>query len=219
MKKSFLIHYSDEEIIDALTDEEAGKLLKAFIYYHTRNEKPQFERTLNLVWLPFKQRFDNEQGRYEEIYKTRKETGKKGGAPKGNQNARKKNNQNNQNNQNNHTDTDIDIDTQLSKDSVCNTHVRACETPTLSQVKDVCKVYGFDEQLGEKFYLHYQANGWVQGTGVAIRDWVAQLNKWVADQNKFEKPTANGKPAKYKEREYSDSEFDALFEDLKTVEL
>lgn len=230
MKKSFLIHYDNEEIIKALTDEQAGQLFKAFFDYNVHGEKPNLEKSLYLLWLMFKQRFDNDNNKYQDVCQKRKENVQKRW-----EKEKTKTNQNKQMNTNEykciqtdtkHTDKDKekdkdkDKDTLLSNDSGSNTHVSFFIPPTLNDVLKVCKAYEIDEKVGTKFFNFYKANGWIQGKNKPIQDWVAQLNVWVSEQYQFEKPTTNGKPAKYKEREYSDSEFDALFEkDLKSIEL
>lgn len=61
------------------------------------------------------------------------------------------------------------------------------ETPTLSQVLEVCKEMEVDESIAKSFFNYYEANGWMQGSGKPIMNWVAQLNVWISRQHEFEK--------------------------------
>jgi len=126
---------------------------------------------------------------------------------------------------------DIDIKKNISqreiqKESVtCNVTSNEFEPfmsskPTLEQVLKVCKELGFEEEMGKQFFYHYDAIGWIK-SGVPMDNWVSALNLWASRQHEFEKPkaTKETKGAKYKERDIKDSEFEALFTDLKEIEL
>ena len=126
---------------------------------------------------------------------------------------------------------DIDIKKNISqreiqKESVtCNVTSNEFEPfmsskPTLEQVLKVCKELGFEEEMGKQFFYHYNAIGWIK-SGVPMDNWVSALNLWASRQHEFEKPKAikETKGVKYKERDIKDSEFEALFTDLKEIEL
>lgn len=66
--------------------------------------------------------------------------------------------------------------------------------PTLQEIKAYCQ----ERNNGvnpEKFFNHYEANGWVQGKGKPIKDWKACVRTW--EQNSFDnKP----QPQNYKKK-------------------
>lgn len=54
LKDSFLLHNSHKEIIEALTDEEAGQLLKGLFKYNC-GENPNFTGTVQIAFIPIRQ--------------------------------------------------------------------------------------------------------------------------------------------------------------------
>lgn len=89
MKKNFLLENEQKDTIDTLTDEEAGKLFKG-IYNYVNTGESGLKGILKAVFIPFKKTIDKNEEKYQEICERNKQNGSKGGAPKGNQNARKK---------------------------------------------------------------------------------------------------------------------------------
>lgn len=51
--------------------------------------------------------------------------------------------------------------------------------PSLSEVISFFAEQNAPAELATEFFNNYQANGWVQASGVAIADWRAQGRKWV----------------------------------------
>lgn len=84
------------------------------------------------------------------------------------------------------------------------------QNPTIDEVKKVAKELGFTEKMAERFFYHYDANGWVQGKDKPIFNWISALNSWAAKEHDFEKPQDGKKP--YTERQYDPAALDALFE-------
>ena len=84
------------------------------------------------------------------------------------------------------------------------------QNPTIDEVKKVAAELGFTDKMAERFFYHYDANGWVQGKDKPIFNWVSALNSWAAKEHDFEKPPDGKKP--YTERQYDAAELDALFE-------
>lgn len=95
-KNSFVLFTENQEIFEYLSDEEAGKLIKAIFRYVTSNEAPELEKNIMPAFIAMKQDIDRNNLKWENTKLKRSEAGKKGGAPKGNNNARKKTTENNQ---------------------------------------------------------------------------------------------------------------------------
>ncbi|MFY0255925.1 hypothetical protein ACDQ55_18440 [Chitinophaga sp. 30R24] len=53
------------------------------------------------------------------------------------------------------------------------------ELPTLSQVQDFFNSHQYAPLEGDKFFHHYQANGWRQGGQTLILDWQSAAHKWM----------------------------------------
>ncbi len=109
MKDNFLLKKKQGEIFEALEDIEAGKLIKG-IYKYVNTGDSGLEGALKAAFVSIKIDIEENEKKYKERCEINKINGEKGGAPKGNQNAKKeKTTENNQtvkktteNNMNNH---------------------------------------------------------------------------------------------------------------------
>ena len=81
-KDSFILYTEQKAIIDKLTDEQAGKLIKAIYEYVATNKIPQLDSILDLVIIPFTTALDRNKEKYEETCKRRALAGTKGGKQK-----------------------------------------------------------------------------------------------------------------------------------------
>lgn len=94
---------------------------------------------------------------------------------------------------------------------------RACETPSLEKIREVCKTYGYPDVVGEKFFYYYEGMQWKKN-GEPITNWTPMLHLWAIREKECFGANTKASP-KYKEREYSDEEYEAMFEDLKNIDL
>ena len=132
-KKGFIMFLSFADIIQELTDEEAGRLLKA-IMQHEGGEEVDLgnDRLLKVAYTAITSDIDRQDEKWEKTRYTRSEAGKLGGAPKGNKNASKnkqeqtetnKNKQNkqeqtktNKNKQNKHeVEVEVEVEDEVEK--------------------------------------------------------------------------------------------------------
>ena len=97
-KETFIVFSEWEDNCEDLTDEEFGRLMRAFFKYAKNGVKPTFsDRAMRACWRPIQQATDRANEAYQAKCEKNRENGKKGGAPKGNMNAQKQpNNPNNQ---------------------------------------------------------------------------------------------------------------------------
>ena len=65
-QKVFLIEKNQKEIIDELTNEEAGIIFKAIFEYVETKKTPNLEKTLKIVFKQFKQKLDFFEEKYEQ---------------------------------------------------------------------------------------------------------------------------------------------------------
>ena len=121
-KESFLMYFSFENTFRALTLEERSEMLFAFFDYNRTGEEPKFSsRELQLCWLSFKNQFDRDAEKYENVCNRNRRNGMNGGRP-----AKPKypngflDNPNNPN-EPKKADTDTDTDTDINKKSIINT--------------------------------------------------------------------------------------------------
>lgn len=88
-KKSFIVYHSYRECIEDLTDEEVGKLFKAMLEYSQKGEVPEMAKPLKVAFRFIRLQMDADEEKYTNECNRRSAAGAKGGAPRGNQNARK----------------------------------------------------------------------------------------------------------------------------------
>lgn len=77
MKDTILLFTSIKEPVEAMTDEEAGKLFKAILSYQTTGEY-ELDGLLNVIFLQIKQQIDYNNEQYEESKRKKSIAGKKG---------------------------------------------------------------------------------------------------------------------------------------------
>lgn len=184
-KNSFILYHDQKEVIDELDDEQAGKLIKA-IYEYNVNKKLTLTGALKLVFIPFKNSFDRNDDKWDDIVKKRSEAGKKG------MEKRWKTEQNITNdNKRYQTITNITDSVSVSvSDSVSDSvSVINIDYPrTHTEVFDFC-FFLFPncvekdlENSCKKFYNYYQEKKWA-----GVNDWKVKAEIWVQDDIKDKK--------------------------------
>ena len=109
-KNSFVIYHNYRETLEDLTDEQVGKLFRAIFDYEIDKKEPNFNGELKIAFRFIKKDLDLNNDKYESICERNRKNGQKGGAPKGNQNAKKQPKQPKQPDNDNEYDNDYDND-------------------------------------------------------------------------------------------------------------
>lgn len=81
-KKSFIMYLDNIDIFSELTDEEAGKLIKAIFEYENTGAISELDRLLKVAFLSIKKGLDANREKYARVCERRKQAGKQGGRPK-----------------------------------------------------------------------------------------------------------------------------------------
>ena len=189
MRESFVFYRSFYEAILELDNlEEQLELFSALCEYNFEGKKPQFKfKNTKAMFRIIQPLIDNATARYMASV----ENGKKGGAPLGNQNARKypKNNleqpKNNLNENDNVNENVNDNDNDNVSDRLKTTY--SPTQPSLSSIISYGIDLGIDEDYCKRFYEYYEGIGWVNGNGLPIKNWKLVLSKW------YKKDKADGK--------------------------
>ena len=146
-KDNYIMHSKYNDHFALLTNEELGRLIRDVNNYVINGVLPQYsteDRVLNMAFSFMKATIDIENEKYQKKCKVNKENGAKGGAPKGNKNALKKqpngyiNNRKQPNEEKNNPidiendidiviDNDIDIENDIDNKSVCDNNAHAQE--------------------------------------------------------------------------------------------
>lgn len=82
MKKAFVMYAEWQPLIESMTDEQAGKLIKAIYDYQYGEETPPEETLLNSIYQMMRNRFEVDAAKYKEVCEKRKINGQKGGLAK-----------------------------------------------------------------------------------------------------------------------------------------
>ena len=88
-KKSFIVYCDLEEILNELSDEDAGILFKAMVDYAQNGTEPELGVPLKYVWIPIRQQMERDAEKRNEIKKVRSAAGRKGGVKSGQVRAKK----------------------------------------------------------------------------------------------------------------------------------
>ena len=175
MKNSFILYTEQKAVIDKLTDEQAGKLIKA-IYAHETGEEYNLDAILDLVITPFLTSLE----RNTEKYQKRVETNKKNIAKRWNEedtkNTNGKNGIQNDTNDTNGNDSDSVSDNDNENDLKENIKRKVFTKPTTEEVKAYCAERKNNVDP-DKFIDFYESKGWVIGKN-PMKDWKACVRTW-----------------------------------------
>ncbi len=187
MKNSFILYTEQKAVIDKLTDEQAGKLIKA-IYAHETGEEMELDSILDLVITPFLTVLEKDKEKYEEKCEKKAQAGAKGGKQRVANQANAKQTQANQaiatfakQNQANQADNDneYDNDNDLKKENIkrkSTTQAKAFVKPTVEEVKAYCAERK-NNVNPDKFIDFYESKGWLIGKN-PMKDWKACVRTW-----------------------------------------
>lgn len=89
-KDSFILYTEQKEIIEALTDEDAGALFKT-LYQYVNGENPTITNNIKIAFIAIRQQLDRNAEKYEAKREKLKQNGLKGGRPKKIENQNKPN--------------------------------------------------------------------------------------------------------------------------------
>lgn len=81
-KKSFIMYTDYQKHINRLSDEEAGKLIKAVLEYTNTNNEPELSPAADMAFSFIKEQIDRDLEKWEDTCHKRSEAGKLGGRPK-----------------------------------------------------------------------------------------------------------------------------------------
>ncbi len=190
-KESFILYTEQKEVIDNLTDEDAGKLFKGIFEYAVGNE-PEFNNLLKLVFIPIRQQLERNAKKYSEIKEKRRIAGAKGGKQKvanqANANFAKQSQANQAVNVNDNVHVNDNDNVYLSKDKYkennnTNSQKEKFKKPTLEEIKKYC-LERKNSINPIQFFDFYESKGWLIGKN-PMKDWQAAIRTWEHKQAKY----------------------------------
>lgn len=172
------------EAIEDIPEEEQLQVYRALFKHYFYDEEINVKGSAKAILRIMVPLIDNASARY----KASVENGKKGGAPYGNQNARKyPKEENNLKQPRNNLNKNININNNINK-NMCESSVETTAeitpsfshttTPSLSDIIAYGNSLGANSDYCERFYNHYESIGWVNANGIKIKNWKLTLNNW-----------------------------------------
>ena len=205
MIDSFVLYSDMYNEIKLLSTEQKGNLLDLIFRYVNDEELPDNnDIALKIVFSTIRRSIDINAEKYKKVVEERRAAGKKGGAPLGNQNARKSSKTNNWSNyQANQPDNDTfpvpdnipDIDSVLDNNSLsfldgcdCGRGRGSVDVPFIPPTVEEIEKYAdsINETIdAEHFVDYYESIDWVVGKGKQMRDWKAAVRNWIKRADNF----------------------------------
>jgi hypothetical protein len=205
MKKSFILYIDSLNILSNLNTQQAGELFIAIYNYHLTGEMPT-EFWIKLALTPFINQWERDSEKWERVKQVRKESGRKGGLMKA---------QNNPNNPLGYNETESKqmlANAKNANQTLANVAVNVNDNvnvnvsgnvkkektikkeftpPTLEEVKTWFIENGSTAQAGAKAWQYYTDGEWIDSKGTPVKNWRQKMRggRWLED-----KPNAQTKP-------------------------
>ena len=169
LNQSFVLYTNYYDILADLSNEKLGELFRAILEYKTTKKQPVVSVDLLVVFKFIKNQLDIDEEKYNKKRLKNSENGRKGGAPKGNQNAKKQP----KTTQNKHNDND-NVNDNVNDNANANVYVYI---PTKKQVAE------YAEQIArhidvDMFFEYYGSSNWLDSDGLPI-NWKQKVIQWA----------------------------------------
>lgn len=245
---NFVMYEEYRKYFEMLPQAEQVKLLFLLFDFAHGNECKNIDKLktpTKMAYLFMTNQIKRDIDKYARICERNRQNGQNGGAPVGNQNARKdkeekqpKTTQNNpvqpkttqnkpkNNNKNNNKENIIVVDNNTKEKQPVvfdnnndnknkNNYNNNFSKPTLKDIEDFCRERG-NNLNAEKIFNYYNARGWVLGNGnVPVQDWRSVVLVW----EQTEKEHRNSGQGIIHQQRYSQEEYDGLFDDFKNLKI
>ena len=183
-KKSFVLYTDLIEIVEELTDKEAGLLFKTILRY-VNDKEPPIPNSIKLAFIPIKQDLKRDLKKYEAQCERINRINEKRKCEKSEQQRNEVDTKSSQNrhdvvgDNDNVNDNDNDNDNDISKEKEIDkekTPSRRFVPPTLEEVKNYCLERN-NLVDPEGFINFYESKGWMVGKN-KMKDWKAAIRTW-----------------------------------------
>ena len=194
-KESFVLYSAQKELIDILSDEEAGQLFKG-IFKYANGEIPKLKGAVHMAFISIRQQLDRNAEKYEAKKEKLRLNGLKGGRPKKNNITNKPNgfseNQmvNSESkkslyvNVNDNVYVNDNVNKLNNKNNIIDVSEKTkFKKPTIEEIKNYCieRKNNIDPQY---FFDYYEGCNWMRGK-TKIKDWQACIRTWEQNEKKY----------------------------------
>ena len=191
MKKSILLYQDQKEVFDTLTDEQAGKLIKAIFQYQENGELIIQDSLLKIIMIPIRQAIDRNSDKYDSVCKRNAENI----AKRWNKEDTKNTSgiigkQLNTKNTNSDSDSDSDSNSDNKNDSKKGIKEKNTKNvftpPTCLEVENYFFESGYKREAGTKAYNYYSIANWQDSKGNKVKNWKQKMQAvWFKDEHKI----------------------------------
>ena len=179
-RTSLLLHFDSLEILDELSDEEAGQLFKA-IKGHHQGGTLSLSPLVRVAFSSFKNQFARDEIKYQETVKRNKNNGSKGGRPRTQDNPEKPTGLN----ENPSEAKKADSDSKSKSDSKSDSGNKRFVKPTPKELIEYFESKASNRDQAERFFNHYESKGWKVGKN-SMKSWKASVSNWL--KNNYSQP-------------------------------
>jgi hypothetical protein len=178
-RKSFILHHDSLNVLDDLTNDQAGLLFKAIKSYHL-GDALDLDTLTNIAMSPFKNQFERDAEKYQKLceknrliaesrYNTKSTTGASGNQtlPKATKST--------DNDSKSDSDSDSDSD---SKNKVTKDITRRFTPPTDIETVSYFESKGSNNIEAQKFWLFYDSKNWMVGKS-KMKKWESAASGWI----------------------------------------
>lgn len=188
-KNSFLIYTDYQEQFELLTDEQAGKLIKAIIEYEKTGKIVELDGMTNMAFSFIKTQLDRDREKWQEEKQKRSEAGKRGmskrwGHSKQDNSVTNVTTEDNKNNSvkneitniTDNVDVDEDVNVEVDVNKKEKKKRKIFKKPTVKEIQEYCRER-HNSINAQYFFDYYESNGWKVGKN-AMKDWQATIRNW-----------------------------------------
>ena len=215
-RDSFILYTEQKEVVDKLTDEQAGKIFKAIYEYVQTDKMPELDSLLDIIIIPFKQSLDRNTEKWEEIKKKRSEAGKLGAEIKKQKQAKEANANFAKNeiaNQAVNVNVPVNVPVSVNDNNIASEDKSSTATAKASKHKygNYKHVLLKDEELQslKKDYSNWEElikylDEYIEMKGYKAKSHYLCIKKWVVDAVKKQGGYKAKKESNFEQREYGD---------------
>jgi hypothetical protein len=195
-KTSFVLYSDSKSIIDLMTNEQAGLLLKTLFAY-VNDENPIIDNSIAIVFEMIKLQLKRDLVKWEQTKEGRSAAGKASAEAK---RLAKLNQQTSTNSTNvdfvqqTSTNSTVSVNDSVSVSVSVNDSVNEIKSkrvnkftpPTLLEVENYFTENGYTKQSGTKAYNYYNIADWKDSNAKQVRNWKQKMQSvWFKDENKI----------------------------------
>lgn len=192
MKKSFLVYLDSLEVLNVLTDEQAGKLFKAIrcVQLGVECDTDPF---ITIALAPFIQQFKRDDDKYMMIVERNRANGLKNSKLLHAEKRTQSNPVGSNGTQSNPMVTDSDSDSVSVSDSVStkvdNRRAQKTKAPTEQEVIEFFTSNGYRSDIASNAFNYYNSAGWRDSRGKSVLNWKQKMRGvWFKDEHKAKQP-------------------------------